>query len=536
MSGFHHGRDPPGIRDSGNRDISDEEATNLHRLRSNAFYQQEIARRKEAAPPRMNHPANRDQHEAPQSTHHSSIGANSRSSRDATMPSLLNCSTARERSQLLQRDRELMLVPECQVNAAPTVRGMIEDRAEFMAWNASGQTDERTPVYTYSPKPDVGSIVRKDSNAGSSSAQEHLKSPKKNIFDRLGFSRSKSSTKDTEHHPATPASENVAPKAAAVFGMSASTKRMVSSLQQRASAHKRDQQGSRNAANLGDMSTPRVPIDPASLVDHSKHPYYAAVTPTPNDSASKSGYTEGGGRRFVSEPEEQAQQASDPSALARAQSLHYYDKGVPPTPPSKDTPPELKRDRSSLPAECSTTQPKTPHRRRTNSMLDETPCKRLQIPNNDKHQKTGHGGGWVTSGKPTVMHQPKPLKADHVTLVRHGKDVTDVKQVKKVEETLNLVRGLDPDGNLPMSAYSPASPPSYLVRPVYSPDKHQAETGINAIGEEGNRRRKVRLSFALLTSRLAAHRHQSHDPRSSLHLISTVSFTVTSLSSYSTFT
>lgn len=504
MSGFHHGRDPPGIRDSANRDISDEEATNLHRLRSNAFYQQEIARRKEAPQPSMNHPAHRDQHEASQSTHHSSIGANSRSSRNTTMSSLMNCRTARERSELLQRDRELMLVPEGQGNAAPTVRGMIEDRAELMAWNASEQTVERTPVYTYSPKPDVESIVRKDSNVGSSSAQEHLKSPKKNIFDRLGFNRSKSSAKDTEHNPATPASENVAPKAAAVFGMSTSTKKMVSSLQQRA-AHKRDQQGSRNAANLGDMSTPRAPIDPASLVDHSRHPYYAAVTATPNNSASKYGHTDGGGRRVVSDPEEktstshEAQHAAESSALARAQSLHYYDKGVPPTPPSKDTPPELKRDRSSLPAERSTTQPKTPHRRRTNTTLDETPSKRPQIPNNDKHQKTGHGGGWVTSGKPTVMHQPIPLKADHATLVRHGKDVTDVKQVKKVEETLNLVRGLDPDGNLPMSAYSPASPPSYLVRPVYSPEKHQAETGINAIGEEGNRRRKVCLSFALLT-------------------------------------
>ncbi|KAK8202162.1 hypothetical protein M8818_005688 [Zalaria obscura] len=132
------------------------------RLRSNAFYQQEAARRN--ATPMGLHPALRPLAQEETSSPLDALSKyatdrfeNERASQVTTMTPFLNSGTERVTVTAPHHSSpELKLVPHGREKALPTTRGFIEEQREHTAWNASGRADERTPVFQYTPKPPSG--------------------------------------------------------------------------------------------------------------------------------------------------------------------------------------------------------------------------------------------------------------------------------------------------------------------------------------------------------------------------------------------
>lgn len=466
-----------------------------HRMNSNAFYQKDS--RRNVTPSNKDHPAFRHDQDTPVSaipisTFNRSLSADPRSSQITTISQFLNGGSAQSRIQSPHDMEQLKLVPEGHEHATPTVRGIVEDRSEHMAWDASEKKDDRTPVYIYSPKPDDGSFDSKGKNGSTTSVQERSKSPKRKLLDRFNFTRTKSSSKDLAQPP-TP-TENIAPKAAAFFGTSISSAKVSSDCS--GSASKKDQ-ALRNFVDCTDFSSAR-PLDPAAMVSHRGATTYSTPVSSTKQ-AERSGSNNG--RRVVSQPQENVSPDGETkvAALARSQSLHYDDKRVPPTPLPKDTPPELKRERSSIGASEHSTEPKTPHHRRNNTpvSVDETPAKRPQavLYPDGRLSPSKNGGYGFREDEARVIEKASSVDSISAALHENGVVTTDEERIKEAERDKYVHLGMLENGCLRPSTYSPDSAPSFQVRHVYSPSVYQEDWGSNATGAGEANGTKVRSFF-----------------------------------------
>lgn len=369
---------------------------------------------------------------------------------------------------------QLKLVPDDHEHTVPTVRGIIEERREQSVWEASGQApkDDRTPVYIYSPKPSDNATFelfgthKKSSNqksiegsggpfsataaAAAAAAQDQRpKSPsKKKFLDRLnftGFGKSSISARDSlggqlsQNLPMP--TENIAPKAAALLGASISTSSSTSKSKLTAGLSRSDSKSKKDKlkekeleqqekeetglkllqyANVGTTCPPSDATFAGNDQVHDSHDLSGpAGYSTPAN--KKPGAGSSTGRRAVSQPQERSTTGplsnedvkdSATSALGRAQSLHYYDKLPPPTPPTKDTPPEvrlaLKQQQMEQQAQKShgNYEPQSQYHQRKHSSYDNAmPSHQHDYPSGPRHKRNQTVAEETPSKRRHMVHQ-----------------------------------------------------------------------------------------------------------------------------------
>ncbi|OQO11042.1 hypothetical protein B0A48_05297 [Cryoendolithus antarcticus] len=306
-----------------------------HRLEGNAFYQQEVQRRR-ATPPTILHPALRQQPEMVQ------VRDASRFSDVTTMAPFINAGKE-ETSPILQ------LVPEESL-AFPTRRGFIEEKHERAQHIANGGSDdERTPVFTYTPK--IGaSEFSKSVNAAATPKKKKGrmsegavgdKSPKKGFLEKLRLNLPRASL-STNSLPSREVDEGCPPKAQAILGSSPSKGNIT-----RSPSKTKKSIFSRKAADVAEKS--------ASTEVNGKMPTTATASSF-TDSVGKTPQTGTTGfsdptynRARSPEKRVYTQTQSDEGGfnnpenkcgVSRSQSLQYFDRSIPPTPPAKNTPPK----------------------------------------------------------------------------------------------------------------------------------------------------------------------------------------------------
>lgn len=425
-----------------------------------------------------------------------------RASDVTTLSAFVNAGWERERERERGRkpspqrvNEQLKLVPEDQENAVPTSRGIIEERQEHMAWTASGQKDDRTPVYVYSPKPDEGPLHSNGSSSGAS-GRARSKSPKKKLLDRFNFTRTKSAIKDVQQPLAS--TGDIGPKAAAILGTSVSSGKKSITTTPNTSLTKKTQ----GQQAFTDGSRSSFPVDPASF-SHRKG-VQSYTTPLPREKNSKLDQAETNARRVVSQPETSPERAIEKAAyaceVARSKSLHYWeDKTAPPTPPTKDTPPELKQKSVSTEAASTSTQSKQLHHGRTCTMPAETPSKQPPALSNGPRLTQDKGDAYREWCQARIVDKSISVESLTGTLVTQDDNVTtDRASIEQEERNTYATLGLLDDGCLPHITYSP-SPPSYQIRHVYSPSIYQEDWQGGADAVAGADESKVgKVSFLCL--------------------------------------
>lgn len=271
-----------------------------------------------------------------------------------------------------------ILLPKDCFQAHPTDRGFIEDRREHLQHKNSGSDTERTPVFIPTPKVESNEFIRSHSRytprqvsvREQVEAIEQPKTPKKTFLEKLGFSTprssqitsSNSSLGTSRGYGVFGGGETLPPKAKAVLSDSPHKSNLT-----RAPSKKKGLFSFKSS-------------DRPSLETHKSSPAYTPTTTEPrsagaakvrfSDSTIKTPHT---AHTSSSDPiynreyirHMQAQRAfSQPgtdkvgrkiqnqnkegsaSGVSRTRSLQYIDRGMPPTPPAKNTPPHEKEQRA----------------------------------------------------------------------------------------------------------------------------------------------------------------------------------------------
>lgn len=355
-----------------------------HRLDGNAFYQQEVQRRR-VTPPTDVHPALRARGPSDHPPPSGLQIPEQRGSTVTTMSPFINAGN--EKTPLLKpapSSRAAQLVE-------PDMRGSIGECHERMVHELSGGDRERMPEYVYSPQTDnmygfgqPSSTPRRQRptlpKQVLSDVEAPPKSPKKSFFEKFGMSKllgaspspsmstlaSSTSNRDSNELP---------PKAQAVLGASP-PKTYVSrspSKQRKGMFSGRKSTDTRSSldANVSKVSLIRK-AGPAESGLHSR-PSSTQKTPqtgysdppltgttqvnkTPQTGFSDSTHYSGhAGARMPSQTfSEQGgtnNERDKKCTIVRSQSLKYFDHAPPPTPPAKNTPPNAKAklDGTTLP-------------------------------------------------------------------------------------------------------------------------------------------------------------------------------------------
>ncbi|OQO13537.1 hypothetical protein B0A48_01766 [Cryoendolithus antarcticus] len=306
-----------------------------HRLEGNAFYQQEVQRRR-ATPPTVLHPALRHQPEMLQ------VRDASRFSDVTTMSPFINAGNE-ENSPILQ------LVPE-ESTAFPTRRGFIEEKYERAQHIANGGSDdERTPVFTYTPKigasefsKSVSAVATPKKRKGRmSEGAAGDKSPKKGFLEKLRLNLPRASL-STNSLPSREVEEGCPPKAQAILGSSPSKgnmSRSPSKTKKSIFSRKTTEVAEKTGSADGNGRTPTTATASSFTDSVGKTPQTGTTgfsDPTYNRARSPE-------KRILSQPQSDKGGFNNPETkcgVSRSQSLQYFDRSIPPTPPAKNTPPK----------------------------------------------------------------------------------------------------------------------------------------------------------------------------------------------------
>ncbi|KAK3617530.1 hypothetical protein LTR56_025225 [Elasticomyces elasticus] len=328
-----------------------------HRFDGNAFYQQEVQKRT-ITPPSSIHPALREQ----------STSNDLRESSITTMSDFINAGK--------KPSPPLSFMPSNGQFAEPTRRGYIEERREQMIHEASGSDEDRTPVYqTFSPTPKVPSSEFASSKpSGSATPRKHrislprrdinlsgetaLKSPKKTFFDKLritkfgGSTPSPSMTTLNSSESFVIEEAGIPVKAQAVLGTSPSRLTITRS----PSKQKKASFMSRKAAQVSDLASTSLSMSSRTGSTYTQSaPRTGSTQVTTPQTAETSlsdptHYSYINGKRIPSQTLSDRggyhNQGANKCAIQRSQSLKYFDPGVPPTPPAKNTPPGQKAQKA----------------------------------------------------------------------------------------------------------------------------------------------------------------------------------------------
>ncbi|KAM0716727.1 hypothetical protein Q7P37_008172 [Cladosporium fusiforme] len=316
-----------------------------HRLRSNAFYQQQQQKaemQKRFDPPTARHPAHRSDFD---------IESSARDFAPMASP------TSPRRNFL----------PEQSSQEKPTLRGYNEDQREQTTQQHSTGDAEHTPVYKYTPKnratefgkstvqdtPKKKRIGFLDPTTASSDA---AKSPKKGFFGKLGFQSSRTTPLNASAASAPERSysggEALPPKPKAILGSSSQSHipiRTPSKKNRMPNFESLKSSFSRKPVNSDPVIGNPFGFNTDISVKRREDPADTAPN-TATTSVSEPTYeVRMSGQRTVSLNNQQ-QSGNDSKSegacgVGRLQSLQYFDRTMPPTPPAKNTPPHEKEEK-----------------------------------------------------------------------------------------------------------------------------------------------------------------------------------------------
>ncbi|TKA29878.1 hypothetical protein B0A50_03242 [Salinomyces thailandicus] len=352
-----------------------------HRYDGNAFFQQEVDKRR-ADPPKGVHPAlrRRANSDPPSPSRMPAREEEMRESAATTMSPFINAGQ--------QPTPPLKLVPFSGHMTEPTKRGVIEEEREAQLHRISGSDEERVPVFdTFKPTPkpassefskSVGSAAPPKSRASlpstkdSAAADSELtfKSPKKNIFEKLRLT--KFAGGGSTLSSSVPALDNsdgsqdggVPVKAQNVLGESPSKFNL---LRSNSKQKKGGFFSSRKGAGVEDRNTAtssttrRVGGDEATVkvrrTSISTRGKMSLTTPTQSRSSRSAKspgkmpidpahYSYEEGKRVLPQNtaedgtyQHQGRPEMKKYIIPRSRTLRYMDAAAPPTPPAKNTPP-----------------------------------------------------------------------------------------------------------------------------------------------------------------------------------------------------
>lgn len=334
-----------------------------HRLRSNAFYQQatmiENQRRQELrdvemanielTPPTAIHPAFRENFRLGDTSPCSNLMAN-------------QAAFAKARSPIFKvgQTPPLILIPEEGFQGNPTDRSLIEGLHEELEPEQSGNEPIRIPVLEYTPKlrssefsKSVGPTTpqkKKSGVLGWVTNAEQPGSPRKGIFEKLGLTTTRASqasnpTSSSLTTRGDSGGEALPPKAKAVLSTTPQKTTLGRSPSKKLGMFARK---ASDAVFSSEMTKARRSL---GNEQQSAGPSTRKV----NFSASVGSKTPAReqrpkARRIASQPQPKHEQNDDKlanqddvSAVLRTQSLQYFDRLNPPTPPAKNTPPHEKK-------------------------------------------------------------------------------------------------------------------------------------------------------------------------------------------------
>jgi hypothetical protein len=341
-----------------------------HRLQSNAFYQQEMAKRK-LTPPTAIHPAFRANFCLESSVAH-------------TGPTRIRDSGLTTMSPFMQAigltpPTPPMLVPTDCFQALPTDRGFIEEHREQIQHRNSGIESDRTPVFVYTPKVSSSEFSKSTIHATPKkkkvgvldwvASSEQTKSPRKGLLGKLGFTTpgvsqpTASSTSQADSRGYNVGGETLPPKAKAVLSSSplkANLGRTPSKKHKGLFSWKTSDQPYVDVHKVAPASAPTEPRSAGALTVNfsdstGKTPqttHTAFSDPTydrhgPSKRAVSQTHSEKGG--FKQQVKDKGKNAC---GVSRTQSLQYIDRTKPPTPPAKNTPPHEKAFRAQQEAKA----------------------------------------------------------------------------------------------------------------------------------------------------------------------------------------
>jgi hypothetical protein len=334
-----------------------------HRLRSNAFYQQaEHARRQTAqdeemagsdlTPPTAVHPAFRENFRLGDTSPRSNLMANQMATPKAKSPVFKPGPTP-----------PLKLIPEEGFQGNPTDRNLIEGFHEELEPEESSNETGRTPVFKYTPKlissefsESVGPATPQKKKKGGVfnwASEEQPGSPKKSIFEKLRRQAAR-----TPQAPTSPSPYSVERDDSGGEALPPKAKAVLSTIPQKTtslgrSPSKKLSEFARKASDAvfsSDMTKARRDLgneQQATSTSTRKVNFSASVgSKTPARELRPKA------RRTTSQPQPKLHSEQNEDKLAihgdisgvfRANSLQYFDREVPPTPPAKNTPPHEKK-------------------------------------------------------------------------------------------------------------------------------------------------------------------------------------------------
>ncbi|EME84052.1 uncharacterized protein MYCFIDRAFT_207149 [Pseudocercospora fijiensis CIRAD86] len=316
---------------------------NRYMLATNAFVQQEFSRR-ENTPPSIVHPALRHNFNLLDTAQPlPTLDPEEVARHMATLPRDSDVTTmspflaaGQEESPVL----DLGTTPEN--TPQPTQRAFIEDRRESHDHKQLGREEQRVPVYTHTPKPAAEEFAtpqttstRKTDEIKAQQQTPATKSPKKGFFSRLGWSaRSKAVTPQpiADGVVESPDGTQMSVKARAMLVDPPPIRGLIRS------PSKPKGLFSRRTSDAADITSATKRSDPPRAATSLGHRTPQNITWQLPRSTSKKKLD--AARKANDERTQRNTQAN--TALGRSHSLKHQDDGkAPPTPPAKDTPPEV---------------------------------------------------------------------------------------------------------------------------------------------------------------------------------------------------
>ncbi|KAK4561803.1 hypothetical protein LTR86_004482 [Recurvomyces mirabilis] len=455
-----------------------------YRLEGNAFYQQEAHRRR-ITPPTGTHPALRTRSDSDSFCPLPHVDMlEPRGSTLTTMSSFINAANVAHGPS-----PPIGLLPENERFAEPTHRGIIEDLREQSIHEASGSEDDRTPVYqTYAqtPKPESSEFT-----SHTQSSTEHKtprksrvslprkdngtllppKSPKKTFFEKLGMKRtnttpSPSMSTLTGHEVFVADEAGIPVKAQAVLGASPSKANLI-----RSPSKQKKLFPSLRKANEATSVVPPSLRSPTSMSSQETPRTASSLTKTP-----QTAYTDPTHYSSLNSRHVPSQTLSDRGAPDSQQSLKYFDSGVPPTPPAKNTPPNITAAREAAAAAGTLNVPV--------KITESTPSKSpLGIVSTSDRISPTRFGSYAHKETARLVTKPSMYSL-------HASVVPEVMEASTFEEMKARIDGLGLEGfSLPEETQYQRSPEM-----IYSPSIYGSEWDVRPNTTEKNSRASKRFS------------------------------------------
>lgn len=448
-----------------------------HKLEGNAFYQQEVAKRK-ATPPTMLHPALRSRSDFQPTSSRGPEMMQVRDSRVTTMSAFIDA--GKENSPPLK-----LLPPDS--GAFPTRRGVMEEQREQLDQASTDQVV--APVFKYTPKIPAESPFSKSIESATATPKkkgrvsdtamiigDQTSSPKKGFREKFRLPNLRATPTATTANLSSKSQydlqDSVPPKAKAVLGSSPPKSKIPRSPSKKMAFFSRKHSEPVGSQRL-DASAPATDGGHTNTIQANKTPQTASSAGFSECHTARTAqsdptyYRQHQSKRVVShsQSERGADKSQDSQCMVtRSQSLQYFNRERPPTPPAKNTPPHEKEQKESA-AQQERQAEKTlapPSLRHEPSLQDDTPTRETVRIIQDGRTSPTRFGGYAHVENPTVVKKPSVYSM-------HASVFPDLDDASSYDEIKSRVEGLGLEGlsDLPESFYH--RNPNILYSPsIYS--------------------------------------------------------------------